>query len=325
MALLRPTRAEYAAASATTLNLASSHRTRDDTARQVSATASALCLQAPGGPRMGPEIAPSSPPPPPPAPRQSRRLTRSTRERMWAGVAGGMAEYFDLDPSLVRLIWVAAAVVTHGLAIPLYILAWIILPRDDRSPAGGQTPWRDWSQEFHAETQRLAEEARRVATEFQGPSSPSTASTSSTSSASATETVSSTSPPEGASTSEPQPATDKTPAPAPSPSWTAATTPPGPAPTWSASSTPSEPAPTWSTPTTPPEPAPSWSTPSDLDEPRRGGQPRTVGVVLVGLGAFLLAANAGWFAWFNWGAMWPLIFIGLGVILLARQFDWWGR
>jgi hypothetical protein len=61
-------------------------------------------------------------------------------------------------------------------------------------------------------------------------------------------------------------------------------------------------------------------------EPRRnGGHPRTVGVVLVGLGAFLLAANAGWFAWFNWGSMWPLIFIGLGIVLLARQFNWWDR
>jgi len=228
---------------------------------------------------------------------------------MWAGVAGGMAEYFDLDPSLVRLIWVAAAVVTHGLAIPLYILAWIILPRDDRSPGAGQAPWRDWSQEFHAETQRLAEEARRVANEFQSPSSTSTSSTSST---------------ETTPTSEPQPATDKAPAPAPSAPWTSATsTPSEPLPTWSATATPPEPAPTWST---PPEPTPTWSTPTDLDEPRRnGGQPRTVGVVLVGLGAFLLAANAGWFAWFNWGSMWPLIFIGLGVILLARQFDWWDR
>ena len=52
---------------------------------------------------------------------------------MWAGVAGGLAEYFDLDPALVRLLWVAAAVVSGGLAVPVYILAWIILPRDDRN------------------------------------------------------------------------------------------------------------------------------------------------------------------------------------------------
>jgi len=87
---------------------------------------------------------------------------------MWAGVAGGMAEYFDLDPALVRLMWVAAAVVSGGLAVPVYILAWIILPRDDRAPTNGGHVWRDWSDEFHSETQRLADEARRMADDVRG-------------------------------------------------------------------------------------------------------------------------------------------------------------
>src|SRR5437660_3969299 len=108
--------------------------------------------------------APPSPPAYPPyAPPPSRRLMRSSRERMWAGVAGGIAEYFDLDPSLVRLLWVAATVISGGLAVPLYILAWIILPRDDRATNVGPGVWRDWSEEFHNETQRMAGEARRMA------------------------------------------------------------------------------------------------------------------------------------------------------------------
>jgi phage shock protein PspC (stress-responsive transcriptional regulator) len=82
---------------------------------------------------------------------------------LWAGVAGGVAEYFDLDPSLVRLLFVLAAIVTWGAAVALYIAAWIILPRDDRPSAAGGYNWRDWSDEFHSETHRLAEEARRVA------------------------------------------------------------------------------------------------------------------------------------------------------------------
>jgi hypothetical protein len=41
---------------------------------------------------------------------------------------------------LVRLLWIAAAVVTGGLAVPAYILLWIILPRDDRPPVAGATP-----------------------------------------------------------------------------------------------------------------------------------------------------------------------------------------
>jgi hypothetical protein len=74
-----------------------------------------------------------------------------------------MADYFEIDPSLVRLLWVAAAVVTGGLAVPAYILLWIILPREDRPPVGGPGVWNDWSAEFHNETQRLTAEARRVA------------------------------------------------------------------------------------------------------------------------------------------------------------------
>jgi phage shock protein PspC (stress-responsive transcriptional regulator) len=64
----------------------------------------------------------------------SRRLTRSSRERMLTGVAGGLAEYFDLDPVVVRLIWVGAAVVTGGLAIPAYLVMWMVMPRDDGTP-----------------------------------------------------------------------------------------------------------------------------------------------------------------------------------------------
>jgi phage shock protein C len=125
---------------------------------------------------MGPEFAPPSPNPPPtppyiptPPPRP-RRLARSSHERMWAGVAGGLAEYFDLDPALVRLLWVAAAVVSGGLAVPVYILAWIILPRDDRVSDAEPHAWRDSSQEFHNETQRLADEARRMADDMRGAS-----------------------------------------------------------------------------------------------------------------------------------------------------------
>jgi len=202
---------------------------------------------------------------------------------MWAGVAGGLAEYFDLDPALVRLLWVATAVVTGGLAVPLYFLAWIILPRDDRPPVTGQQQWRDWSQEFHSETQRLAEEARRMAGEVREASQ------------------SWREPESAAQSSQPRdPATDKASATAYTPT---SYTPPPYAPP------PSEP----------------WVAPQDLEPHRRHhGPPRSAGVVLVGLGVLLLAANAGIFTFINWSTMWPLILIGLGVILLAKQTNWGG-
>jgi phage shock protein PspC (stress-responsive transcriptional regulator) len=47
---------------------------------------------------------------------------------MIAGVCGGLAEYFDMDPTIVRLIVVAAALAA-GTGVLAYILAWIIIPQ----------------------------------------------------------------------------------------------------------------------------------------------------------------------------------------------------
>lgn len=47
---------------------------------------------------------------------------------MLAGVCGGIAEYFNIDPTIVRLVWAALALV-WGTGIVLYIAAAIILPR----------------------------------------------------------------------------------------------------------------------------------------------------------------------------------------------------
>jgi phage shock protein PspC (stress-responsive transcriptional regulator) len=51
---------------------------------------------------------------------------------MWAGVCGGLAEYFDVDSTLMRIIWVAVTIFTHGLGVPVYILLWLVMPRADR-------------------------------------------------------------------------------------------------------------------------------------------------------------------------------------------------
>jgi phage shock protein PspC (stress-responsive transcriptional regulator) len=50
---------------------------------------------------------------------------------MIGGVAGGLAEYFDLDPVVVRIIWIAATVLTSGTAIAAYVVMWLVMPRDD--------------------------------------------------------------------------------------------------------------------------------------------------------------------------------------------------
>ena len=55
------------------------------------------------------------------------RLYRSVQGRVIGGVAGGLADYFDMDPTIVRLIFVLL-VVFGGSGVLLYIILWIILP-----------------------------------------------------------------------------------------------------------------------------------------------------------------------------------------------------
>jgi phage shock protein C len=61
------------------------------------------------------------------------RIYRSRNERMVAGVAGGIAEYADVDPTIVRLIWIAALLTTGPLALLLYVLCAIVIPREPGS------------------------------------------------------------------------------------------------------------------------------------------------------------------------------------------------
>jgi phage shock protein PspC (stress-responsive transcriptional regulator) len=72
------------------------------------------------------------------------RLYRSRDDRMLAGVAGGLAEMWDADPSLVRLVWALLVPFTGGIALLAYIVMAIVVPEEDELPAGlppaGLTP-----------------------------------------------------------------------------------------------------------------------------------------------------------------------------------------
>ncbi len=61
---------------------------------------------------------------------ENKKLKRSRREKILAGVCGGVADYFSLDPVLVRLLWAAFALL-EGAGILLYIVAWIVMPEGD--------------------------------------------------------------------------------------------------------------------------------------------------------------------------------------------------
>ena len=76
---------------------------------------------------------------PSPAP---RRLTRSTRDRYLAGVCGGLAEYLNVDATLVRLAAIILTVSGFGFPVALYIVALFVVPEGDQAqpPAGPHPP-----------------------------------------------------------------------------------------------------------------------------------------------------------------------------------------
>lgn len=58
-----------------------------------------------------------------------KRLYRSKQERMLAGVCGGLGEYFNLDPIIIRAIFIAFGLIVGG-GILIYIILWILIPEE---------------------------------------------------------------------------------------------------------------------------------------------------------------------------------------------------
>jgi len=80
-------------------------------------------LHTPSDPDPGTVGPPDRSEPPP------ERLQRRRAGRMLAGVAGGLADWFDIDPTLVRLAFAVLAV-AGGLAVPVYLAAWLLVPEE---------------------------------------------------------------------------------------------------------------------------------------------------------------------------------------------------
>ena len=66
-----------------------------------------------------------------------RRLYRSRNQKVFAGVCGGFAEYFNLDPTWVRLIFILLSLLGVGLFVVVYIVCWIIVPLAPPSSSNG--------------------------------------------------------------------------------------------------------------------------------------------------------------------------------------------
>lgn len=58
-----------------------------------------------------------------------KRLFRSRNRRMLGGVCTGIAEYFEIDPTVVRLGWLLLTVI-YGTGILAYFICWVIIPEE---------------------------------------------------------------------------------------------------------------------------------------------------------------------------------------------------
>ncbi|ASQ46351.1 PspC domain-containing protein [Legionella clemsonensis] len=63
----------------------------------------------------------------PPNQDSKKRLYRSRRDKMIAGVCGGLANYFNMDPTVMRLIFILLLLL-GGSAILVYLIMWLVVP-----------------------------------------------------------------------------------------------------------------------------------------------------------------------------------------------------
>jgi len=59
---------------------------------------------------------------------KGKRLLRSKKNRMIAGVCAGIGDYFGVDPTVIRLVWVLLTFFSGGVGVLAYVIAWVIIP-----------------------------------------------------------------------------------------------------------------------------------------------------------------------------------------------------
>jgi len=69
----------------------------------------------------------------------NRRLYRSAADRRIGGVAAGTATFFDIDPSIARVLWLLLAIFSGGVFVIVYLVMWAVVP-EEPYPAAGAAP-----------------------------------------------------------------------------------------------------------------------------------------------------------------------------------------
>ncbi len=62
--------------------------------------------------------------------KEVKKLYRSRKDKMVAGICGGIGEIYSLDPTMIRLVYALITIFSAGTALLVYILGWIIIPEE---------------------------------------------------------------------------------------------------------------------------------------------------------------------------------------------------
>ena len=90
-----------------------------------------------------------------------QRLMRSDSDKMIAGVCGGLAEYMDIDLTIVRLVFAGAFLFGFGSSGLLYLLMWVIVPRGDNLNAEPKAVMQAGVQEMAEKGRQVVEEVKK--------------------------------------------------------------------------------------------------------------------------------------------------------------------
>jgi len=99
-----------------------------------------------------------------------KKLTRSRDKKVIAGIAGGLGEYLDIDPIIIRII-IVLITIFHGVGLLIYIIMWIVIPEEPYSSIFQENKTEepgDLGQTINEETNKFAEEVKKQSTSSNG-------------------------------------------------------------------------------------------------------------------------------------------------------------
>lgn len=93
---------------------------------------------------------------------KTRKIFRSSKNRLLGGVAGGIGEYFNIDPVLARILFVLLGL-SGGGGVVLYLILWLIIPGRSSNSTDGQENLKKNAQEIKTQAQKYAQEGQKIA------------------------------------------------------------------------------------------------------------------------------------------------------------------